>query len=77
MTTVYGVTFVGAREQIERQLRVAEVVDPDARYQTAAYLAKVVSHTLVLTMKEFLTLVSRHFAALAICSEAPQISKTG
>jgi DNA-directed RNA polymerase len=43
MTTVYGVTFVGAREQIERQLRIAEIVDPDMRYQTAAYLANVVS----------------------------------
>ncbi len=42
MTTVYGVTFVGAREQIERQLRLAEIGDPDVRYQSAAYLAHVV-----------------------------------
>jgi len=45
MTTVYGVTFVGAREQIERQLRIAEIVDPDVRYQSAAYLANVVGVT--------------------------------
>lgn len=51
MTTVYGVTFVGAREQIERQLRLADIVDPDMRYQVAAFLANVVSVTLGLTME--------------------------
>jgi len=78
MTTVYGVTFVGARGQIEKQLRLAEIVDPEMRYQAAAYLANVVSVTLGLTMEVgSLTLMSRPFAALAISSEALKISKTG
>ena len=51
MTTVYGVTFVGAREQIERQLRIADIVDPDMRYQTSVYLANVVSVTPGLTIE--------------------------
>lgn len=57
MTTVYGVTFVGAREQIERQLRVAEIGDPDVLYQTAAYLAHVVSVRLGSTAKGGLSLL--------------------
>jgi hypothetical protein len=77
MTTVYGVTFVGAREQIEKQLRIAETVDLDMRYQTAAYLTTLVSHTLGPTIGGLLTLVSRHSAALRISSGAPKTSKTG
>jgi hypothetical protein len=57
MTTVYGVTFVGAREQIERQLRIAEIVDPDMRYQSAAYLASVVGVTLESTTEKGLSLL--------------------
>lgn len=77
MTTVYGVTFVGAREQIEKQLRIADIVDPDMRYQSAAYLAQVVGARLGSIAKGGLTLASRHFAVLAISSEAPRISKIG
>jgi len=42
MTTVYGVTFVGAREQIDRQLRDRGDIPCEECYLAAAYLAKQV-----------------------------------
>lgn len=47
MTTVYGVTFIGAREQIEKQLKDSPYVPKEDAYMAAAYLAKKVrfSHT--------------------------------
>ncbi|KAI0270564.1 DNA/RNA polymerase [Gloeopeniophorella convolvens] len=42
MTTVYGVTFVGAREQIEKQLKDRGDVPLEDCYMAAAYLAKQV-----------------------------------
>jgi DNA-directed RNA polymerase len=42
MTTVYGVTFVGAREQIEKQLKDRGDVPVEECYLAAAYLAKQV-----------------------------------
>jgi DNA-directed RNA polymerase, mitochondrial len=42
MTTVYGVTFVGAREQIDRQLRDRGDIPAEECYMAAAYLAKQV-----------------------------------
>lgn len=42
MTTVYGVTFIGARDQIERQLRERGDVLPETCWLAAAYLAKKV-----------------------------------
>ncbi|GLB44584.1 putative DNA-dependent RNA polymerase catalyzes the transcription of DNA into RNA using the four ribonucleoside triphosphates as substrates [Lyophyllum shimeji] len=39
MTTVYGVTFVGAREQIERQLKDKKVVPDEECWKAASYLA--------------------------------------
>ena len=42
MTTVYGVTFVGAREQIERQLKDRGDIPVEECYFAAAYLAKQV-----------------------------------
>lgn len=43
MTTVYGVTFIGAREQIERQLRDLDSIPRESVWVAAAYLAKKVS----------------------------------
>lgn len=43
MTTVYGVTFIGARDQIHRQLKNAEDHGSTDIYPWANYLAKVVS----------------------------------
>ena len=45
MTTVYGVTFVGARDQIERQLRERTDVPPELRFRVSAYVAKQVRDT--------------------------------
>ncbi|KAH9986955.1 DNA/RNA polymerase [Russula vinacea] len=42
MTTVYGVTFVGARDQIERQLKDRGDIPYEDCYCAAAYLAKQV-----------------------------------
>ena len=42
MTTVYGVTFVGARNQIERQLKERKDIPPEDCWPAAAYLAKKV-----------------------------------
>jgi len=42
MTTVYGVTFVGARDQIERQLKERGDVPLGECYLAAAYLTKQV-----------------------------------
>ena len=42
MTTVYGVTFIGAREQIEKQLKERRDVPDEECWAAAAYLAKKV-----------------------------------
>ncbi|EPS99209.1 hypothetical protein FOMPIDRAFT_1024277 [Fomitopsis schrenkii] len=42
MTTVYGVTFVGARDQIEKQLKERGDVDPAECWLAVSYLAKKV-----------------------------------
>ena len=42
MTTVYGVTFIGAREQIERQLKERKDIPSEECWLAAAYLAKKV-----------------------------------
>lgn len=42
MTNVYGVTFVGGREQIARQLKSAKLVPQDKVYATASYLTSLV-----------------------------------
>ncbi|KAF8578733.1 DNA/RNA polymerase [Ramaria rubella] len=40
MTTVYGVTFIGARDQIERQLREKTDIPTEARFKISSYVAK-------------------------------------
>jgi DNA-directed RNA polymerase len=42
MTTVYGVTFVGARDQIEKQLKDRKDIPEEECWSAAAYLAKMV-----------------------------------
>lgn len=42
MTTVYGVTFIGAREQIERQLKDKKALLEEDCWGGASYLAKKV-----------------------------------
>ncbi|KIM41950.1 hypothetical protein M413DRAFT_71072 [Hebeloma cylindrosporum] len=43
MTTVYGVTFIGARDQIERQLRDRGDISEDMCWTASSYLAKKAS----------------------------------
>jgi DNA-directed RNA polymerase len=40
MTTVYGVTFVGARDQIEKQLKERKDLNEEDSWPAASYLAK-------------------------------------
>lgn len=41
MTSVYGVTFIGAKSQIQRQLKDQKIFsDPDDEYKASIYLAK-------------------------------------
>ena len=42
MTNVYGVTFVGGREQVSRQLKAFKTVPQDMIYPTASYIASLV-----------------------------------
>jgi DNA-directed RNA polymerase len=41
MTSVYGVTFIGARSQIEARLRDRGFADDDNTYLMACYAARV------------------------------------
>ena len=51
MTTVYGVTFVGAREQIERQLKDRGDIPYEECYMASVYLAKQVQRNCTLPIK--------------------------
>lgn len=41
MTSVYGVTYVGAREQIKRRLKERGVLDDSELFRASCYAAKV------------------------------------
>lgn len=41
MTSVYGVTFIGAREQIYRQLRDQDFLSEAETYRASLYIAKL------------------------------------
>lgn len=43
MTSVYGVTFIGAREQIHRQLKDKGIIEDDEhlQYKASMYLARI------------------------------------
>ncbi len=43
MTTVYGVTFVGARDQIAKQLVARGGIPPEHIYAVSSYVARIVS----------------------------------
>jgi DNA-directed RNA polymerase len=42
MTTVYGVTFIGAKRQIEKQLKERGDIPPEHLYMCALYLGRLV-----------------------------------
>lgn len=50
MTTVYGVTFIGAREQIEKQLKDRRDIPEEECWPAASYLAKKVSLPILRTV---------------------------
>lgn len=52
MTSVYGVTFVGAREQIKRRLEEKGVITDDRQlFAAACYGAKVSNSILIVTFE--------------------------
>lgn len=54
MTSVYGVTYVGAREQIKRRLEEKGLIDDDRLLFTAScYAAKVSIDCLILPLLQF------------------------
>ncbi|EIW68704.1 hypothetical protein TREMEDRAFT_69156 [Tremella mesenterica DSM 1558] len=65
MTTVYGVTFVGAREQIAKQLSLRTDIPPGQLYQLSIYVAKAVLSSIgdlfvgAKHIMEFLTICAR------------------
>ena len=77
MTTVYGVTFIGARDQIEKQLKDRGDLAPEDAWAGSAYLAKVVSlirDPLTLTP---LILCRRFWIVSETCSAAPSTFRRG
>ena len=77
MTTVYGVTYIGAREQIERQLKDRGDVPIEEAWLAAAYLAKKVYLHDCPSARVPLTTPHRSSAASATCSAARRRSRTG
>lgn len=55
MTSVYGVTYVGAREQIKRRLKERGVISDDTQlFGASCYAAKVWDNTLSFSSPCFL-----------------------
>jgi DNA-directed RNA polymerase, mitochondrial len=77
MTTVYGVTFVGARDQIEKQLKDRRDIPDEDCWGASSYVAKKVKSDLdcdhLVTNGQYLRLLN----ALEICLPAHKIFKTG
>jgi DNA-directed RNA polymerase len=74
MTTVYGVTFVGAREQIDKQLRDRGDIPCEECYLAAAYLAKQVQKCYFLTDKWVLISTLRYCNVSVTCFKAQTTS---
>lgn len=55
MTSVYGVTYIGAREQIQRRLRERGLIDDDTvLYKASCYATKVLSREMLQKLKTYL-----------------------
>jgi hypothetical protein len=78
MTTVYGVTFIGAREQIEKQLKDRKDIPEEDCWPAASYLAKRVG-IFFLCIARYIHSVILHRPShvSVICSAAPKASKHG
>jgi DNA-directed RNA polymerase len=71
MTTVYGVTFVGARDQIEKRLEETGQIPIEECWQASSYLAKKVRLSCrVYTAINFIHLPRRYYCVLVTCSAA-------
>ena len=77
MTTVYGVTFVGARDQIEKQLKDRGDVDPAECWLAASYLAKLVGDLFGLHYAESCSYEVRCSRASVISSPPQRRSSSG
>lgn len=79
MTTVYGVTFVGAREQLEKRLEERGDVPVEDAWLASSYLAKRVRIEWVLDPFYFIAemMLFRFSPASVICSAAPKASRPG
>jgi hypothetical protein len=78
MTTVYGVTFIGARDQIEKQLSARGELPEEECWEAASYLAKKVLG--LVHVQEVLkpnNTLNRFLDALVTCSAVPRISRRG
>ena len=71
MTTVYGVTFVGARDQIAKQLASRTDIDPRNHFVVSGYLARTVRRVRLYVTDH------RYYRVSEICSPVLEISKTG
>ncbi|KAG0141584.1 hypothetical protein CROQUDRAFT_51483 [Cronartium quercuum f. sp. fusiforme G11] len=82
MTTVYGVTFVGAREQIRRQLKDLGVIPVPNLYISAAYVATLVLRSIgevfrgAVAIQRWLTYVARLVAKSIPPERALLLTKT-
>ena len=78
MTTVYGVTFIGAREQIEKQLKDRGDIPAELVWDASTYLAKKVRPYTEHTQSIFThQLLKRYWLRLVTRSRAPRASRTG
>jgi DNA-directed RNA polymerase len=77
MTTVYGVTYVGARDQIEKQLRDKVNIPQEARWKISAYVARQVSDTVSLCIFLSADALVRPSMLSATCSMGPRRSRIG
>lgn len=77
MTTVYGVTFIGAREQIEKQLKDRGDISQEDCWGAASYLAKQVWAFRSMTALSVTYLYLRCFSALVTSSPEQKRFKLG
>ena len=77
MTTVYGVTYIGAREQIEKRLIEQGELDVEDAWQASAYLARKVRARVRLFVNLTHVYSSRYSTALVISSLVPRVSSYG
>jgi DNA-directed RNA polymerase len=66
MTSVYGVTFIGARQQIQNRLKERDLFDEDFRYKVACYAARE-------TLKSLDTMFSNAREVMAWLGEAASL----